>query len=217
MMKQCLLFTILLGSFYTSFSQIETPFCFKSEDDNKVVKETDSGKYYAATNDPEKTVFINDDLVYKLYDKDNKLLVEGPLSNDGEKYLHEGKWTEYYTNGKVKKTGYYHRDNPVGTWQKYYPNGRLMNSYSFTMLEEGESYYCMTGTYQEFFDNGQLKLSGLYKAVIDDRGKDTVYVEDPDTGKKTMKIMSSKRPRSERFGIWEYYNEKGELIKKEEI
>lgn len=217
MMKHCLLFTLLICGYYSSFSQVETPFSFKSEEDNKVVKETDSGKYYAASGDAQKTVFINDDLVYKLFDKDNKLLVEGTVSNDGDKFLHEGKWAEYYSNGKVKKTGYYHKDNPVGTWQKYYPNGHLMTVYSYTLLEEGASYYCMSGTYLEYFENGQLKLSGLYKAVIDDRGKDTVYVEDPETGKKTRKVISSKTPKPEKFGIWEYYDEKGEMIKKEEI
>lgn len=134
-----------------ALAQVETPISFTSEDDNKVVQETDSGKYYAATGNDGKTVFINEELKYRLYDKDNRLVAEGTVSNDGDKYLREGHWTEYYPSGKIKNSGQYHRNNPVGTWEKYYANGNLMSVCSYAMVEGTTAFYCMTGTYEEFF------------------------------------------------------------------
>lgn len=70
---------------------------------------------------------------------------------------------------------------------------------------------------KSFFENGQLKLKGLYKAVLIDRAKDTVWVQDPETGKQTMKLVTTTKAKPERFGNWEYYNERGELVKNEEL
>ena len=216
-MKHYLLFTLFLFSTHFSFSQVELPIFFTSEEENKVIKETDSGKYYSASGKIERTVFISEDLKYRLFDKEEKLLVEGTVSNDGDKFLREGKWTEYYSNGKIKNTGYYHRGNPVGNWEKFYDNGSPMTICSYALVEGGTTFYCMTGTYEEFFENGQLKLKGLYKAVLNEKGKDTVWVQDPETGKQIMKVVSINKARPEKFGTWEYFNERGELVKNEEL
>jgi len=217
-MKCTLLFALFLFSYHLTFSQVETPLCFTSEEDNKVFKETDSGKYYFASGSfGERIVFINEELKYRLYDKDNRLLVEGTVSNDGDKYLREGHWVEYYPSGKVKNSGQYHRNNPVGTWQKFYPNGNLMRTCSYALIEGSSTFYCMTGTYEEYFDNGQLKVKGLYKAVVNDHAKDSMWVQDPETGKQVMKVVTTYKARPEKFGTWEYYNEKGELVKNEEL
>lgn len=208
-------FLIFLSS--AIWAQVETPLHFTSEDDNKVIKETDSGKYYAASGSSEMTVFINEDMKYRLFDKDNKLVMEGTISNDGDKYLKEGKWVEYYSSGKVKSTGSYHNNNPVGTWQKYYANGNPMSICSYTMIEGSNTFYCMSGTYEEFFENGQLKIKGLYKATIVDKSKDTVWIQDPETGKQVQRMVVVSKAKPEKFGTWEYYNEKGELVKNEEL
>lgn len=214
-----LLLCLAICAVKNSYAQVETPLNFTSEDDNKIVKETDSGKYYAASKDAEMTVYIGEDpMVYRLYDKDNVLLVEGTLIEDGDKYLHQGKWTEYYGKGKVKATGYYLRDRPMGSWRKYFPDGKLMSSYSYAPIENnGMPYYCMAGSYQEYYENGQIKVSGFYKAVIDENSKDTVTVQDPMTGNDAKKIIKGTRPRPEKYGTWEYYDEKGALTKKEDL
>lgn len=199
------------------YAQIEIPLSFTSEDDNKVIKETDSGKYYKASGGDERTIFLSEDMLYRLYDKDNKLLTEGTVSNDGDKFLREGKWTEFYTNGTIKNTGHYYKGSPVGTWIKFYPGGKLKQMCSYALIENSSTYYCMSGTYEEYFDNGHIKTSGLYKAVFDDRSKDTIAVQDPETGKTTRRVISSTKPHSEKFGTWEYFNETGELIKKDEL
>ena len=218
-MKKLLLCFALCSFFKPGFAQVETPLSFTSEDDNKLIKEADSGKYYTASKDPEKTVFIGEDpMVYRLYDKENVVLVEGTLVADGDKYLHQGKWTEYYGKGKVKASGCYVRDRPIGRWLKYYPSGKLMSSYSYAPIENnGSPYYCMAGSYEEYYENGQLKVSGFYKAVIDENSKDTVIIQDPMTGNDVKKIIKGSRPRPEKFGTWEYYDEKGELTKKEDL
>jgi hypothetical protein len=60
-------------------------------------------------------------------------------------------------------------------------------------------------------------VNGFYKAVVDDKNKDTITIQDPETGKNIKRVVSSTHPRAERFGTWEYYNEKGELVKKDEL
>jgi len=218
-MKKLLLCLILLATCKSGFAQVETPLNFTSEDENKVVKETDCGKYYTASKDADLTVFVGEDpMMYRLFDKDDVLLVEGTLVAEGDKYLHQGKWTEYYGKGKVKVSGYYVRDRPMGNWRKYYPSGKLMSSYTYAPIENGcTPYYCMAGSYQEYYENGQLKVNGFYKAVIDESSRDTVMVQDPMTGNDTKKIVKGTRPRAEKYGPWEYYSESGELTKKEDL
>ncbi|HXS38085.1 MAG TPA: hypothetical protein VN721_15385 [Flavipsychrobacter sp.] len=215
-MKKLILLVILTGLFKSSFAQVEMPFSFKSDDDNRLIKEEDSGSYYVATGDTTNIVFIGEDeSIYRLFNIDNKLLCEGNFSTEGDRYLHEGKWTEYYTNGKIKTTGYYHKDNPVGLWQSFYSNGQLKRTCTYTLIENKGTYYCMTGLYQDYFENGQVRISGLYKAIIDENSRDTVYSEDPVTGKSIPKIDIGHRPWPQKFGMWEYYDEKGALVKKE--
>jgi antitoxin component YwqK of YwqJK toxin-antitoxin module len=215
-MKQLLLLVAFTGCAMQAFAQVEAPFSFTSEDDNRLLKEVDSGKYYAS-DDSSNMVFLGDDpAVYKLMDNIKNVLAEGFFSTDGDKYLREGKWTEYYKNGKVKSTGYYQKNNPVGTWQNFYTSGRPHSICNYVMIENGATYYCMAGTYQEFYENGFIKVNGLYKATIDDRNKDTAYVIDPITDKKVIKTTKGSKPRAEKAGAWEYYNDKGELEKKED-
>src|ERR1051325_1144244 len=141
-MKQYLLFALFIFSSHLSFSQVDIPLSFTSEEDNKVIKETDSGKYYNASGNSERIVFINEEMKYRLFDKDYKLLVDGTVSNDGDKFLREGKWTEYYGSGKIKSTGYYHKGNPVGNWEKFYENGNPMSICSYALVEGGSTFYC---------------------------------------------------------------------------
>jgi len=215
-MKKLILLLIVIALYKPSFAQVETPFSFTSADDNRLIKEEDSGSYYVATGDTTNMVFLTDDgSIYRLFNKDTTLLCEGSFSTEGDKYLHEGKWTEYYTNGKIKSTGYYQKNNPVGLWQTFYSNGHLKRTCTYTLIENQGTYYCMTGLYQDYFDNGQVRISGLYKAIIDGNSKDTIYTEDPVTGKNIPKIDIGHRPWPKKFGTWEYYDEQGALVKKE--
>ncbi len=217
-MRFFLLFIVFSFCYKPLFSQVEPPFSFVSEDNNRLIKEEDSGKYYVASGDTSRIVFIGDETAaYKLFDRNHKILAEGNFSVDGDKYMREGKWTDYYENGAIKNTGYYHKDNPIGLWQHYYPDAKLKTLYTYALVDNGAYYYCMSGSYQEFYENGQLKTNGFYKATIDEKSKDTTEVIDPETEKTVRKITTGKRPRPEKYGTWEYFTDKGELSKKEEF
>jgi len=218
-MKQLLMLLFFCLSCLPAFAQIEADFAFTGEEDNRLLKEVDSGKFFVAGgSDTTRMVFLNDEaFYYRLLTKGKKVIAEGNFSNDGERFLREGKWTEYYDDGKLKATGYYYRNNPMGLWQKFYANGKPKSKITFAIIENGANYFCMSGSYQEFYDNGQLKTNGFYKASIDDKSRDTVIVEDPISGRKIQKVEKGKNPHPEKFGTWEYFSETGELQKKEEF
>lgn len=206
---------ILIG--IKSYAQIETPLVMFLVEQDRVSKETDSGKYYASPAHPEHKIFVSDDMYYRLLTPDDKVVAEGTLSMNGDKYMLEGKWTEYYDNGKIKNTGFYLHNKLVGSWQQYYPGGHLRSVCNYALIENKATYTCKAGNYMEYFENGHLKTAGMYKAVIDASMKDTVLVENPDTGQMTTKITSGDIPHAEKCGRWEYYNEQGELVKKEDL
>jgi len=196
-MKKLLIIAACSIASFSCFAQIDEPLRFTGEEENTLIKEADGGKYFAGTEDSSYTVFLGDDpLKYKLYNKDHKVIAEGLLSAEGNVFLHEGKWTEYYDNGKVKSTGMYYKDHPIGTWQKYYNNGKAKLTCTYTLIENGAVYSCMTGNYQEFYENGKSKTVGFYKAVFDENLKDTVMVMNPDTGSEEMKAVKSTKPHA---------------------
>lgn len=216
-MKRLLFLIGLCCYSLSSHAQIETPLQITPEEEAQAIKETDSGKYYHASGNEENIIFLGEDpLTYRLLTKDRKVLVEGTLSSETDGFAREGRWTEFYKNGNPKITGYYYKNNPVGQWEKYYPTGKLMSAYTYALIYNEENFYCLVGSYRDYYENGQLKTDGLYKASIDNNAKDTIYVEDPITGQQIMKLMPTRRPKSEKMGVWQTYSATGELLKKED-
>ena len=193
-------------------------FEFTSEEDNRVIKENDSLKYYAATGDSSNIVCIDEDAsYYKLLTKDHKLVAEGGFVLDGEKYLQIGKWTEHFSSGKVKLTGYYEKGRPIGTWQEYYNTGKLKTICNYAAIsDKGVNRSCISGSYQEYYPSGKIKLNGFYSAVAQII-TDTVTVEDPVEDKKIYKLQTHSIYTPEKIGRLEYYDENGELDKKEDL
>src|ERR1700733_3468721 len=69
------------------------PFEFTSEEDNRLIKEDDSFKYYVASGDTNQVVCINEETYgYKLLSKDRKVIADGSFIIEGDKYLQDGKW-----------------------------------------------------------------------------------------------------------------------------
>ena len=200
-----------------SFGQSPIPFKFTSDDDNRLVKENDSVKMYRATDDTGSLVSINEEAsYYKLLTKSRKVLAEGAFVADGDKFLQEGKWVQYFENGKIMLSGNYKRSKAIGTWEEYYANGKLrtVSNYGGVVDKDGLS-TCLSGSYQEYYNSGRLKLNGFYAA---ERRKvsDTMEVEDPVTGSKVYKVVSLSVYKPVKAGTWEYYTESGELDKKED-
>jgi antitoxin component YwqK of YwqJK toxin-antitoxin module len=191
------------------------PFKFTSDDDNRMVKENDSVKIYKATDDTSHLVSIDEETsYYRLLTRNRKVIAEGAFVADGDNNLQEGKWSQYFDNGKVMLTGYYKKSKPIGTWEEYYPSGKLktLSNYGAVLDKDGTS-TCLSGSYQEFYSNGRLKVNGFYAA---ERKKvsDTVEVEDPVSGTKIHKVVSQSAYRPVKTGTWEYYTEEGEFEKK---
>ncbi len=213
--------SLLLCIACTVHAQVDIPFSYRSENDNRLIKEDDSGKYYVASGDTSNIVYLGDDpLVYKLYNKNYNLLAEGFFSGSDEDMQREQKWTEYYDNGSTKATGWYCRNSPVGLWEKFYPNGKVKSriTYGIIIAPDASTLFEKCGPYSEYFDNGQVKASGLY--AIDPEKKtivyDTVKVIDPETGKAIKRVNKRDAPACVKLGTWRYYNRDGALEKKEE-
>jgi predicted DNA-binding protein (MmcQ/YjbR family) len=216
--KKLLLILSLLAITGKVTAQEIIPFDFTSEEENRQIKENDSLKYFVATSDTSKLVVLNEEnLWYKLLNKDRKVIAEGAYLMDNEKYLQDGKWVEKYDNGKVKNTGCYRRNLPIGTWQEYYNTGKPKSVSNYGIITyKGEPLYCLAGTWQEFYPDGKLKVSGFYGSTVFSY-KDTVMIEDPISGKKVPTAISHNSVRAEKTGHWEYYSEAGELDKKEDL
>jgi antitoxin component YwqK of YwqJK toxin-antitoxin module len=226
-MKQ-FLFLILFTAAYNGYSQLYSPkgdstisqvfipFEFTSEEDNKLAGEDDSVKYYVAS-DGKNLVSINEESsYYKLLTKEHKVITDGPFIAEGDKFLQDGKWTERFDNGKIKMSGYYHRNNPIGTWREFYSNGKPKAIYNYAIImDNGETYTCLSGSYQEFYQTGKLKVNGFYSANAI-KVKDTIYVQDPVTLSTVSKVLTHNIYYPEKTGHWEYYTESGELDKKDD-
>jgi antitoxin component YwqK of YwqJK toxin-antitoxin module len=194
------------------------PLAFTSEEDNRLIKENDSLKYYVATGDTSNTVCLDEEAsYYKLLNKDHKLIAEGAFVAEGDKYMQVGKWTEHFANGKVKTTGYYDRSRPIGTWQEFYNTGKLKTVCNYAVIsDKGVNSFCISGTYQEYYPSGKIKVSGFYSAVSK-IVVDTTFVEDPTTEQKLYTTLAHNVYTPEKVGRWEYFSEEGDLEKKDDF
>jgi len=208
------LFIVFTGNLY---GQLLIPFAFTSEEDNRLIKENDSFKYYVASGDTMNTVCINDETsFYKLLNKDLKIIAAGYFVTDGDKYLQDGKWETFFGSGKVKLAGYFQKGIPIGTWEEYHANGkiRMISNYGI-FIQNNEMSSCMSGTFQEFYSSGKIKVNGFYGASFI-TAHDTVTVTDPVTGQDVIKVTDQKALRGAKTGHWEYFDENGEIEKKED-
>ncbi|MFN8281739.1 MAG: hypothetical protein U0U67_00890 [Chitinophagales bacterium] len=215
-----LLSIILLLFFSLNCSgQIDTLFYVRHHYESKYMVRKDSTGYYFLTSDTSVLIcfpyYTDKSRVYKFFDRKYNLLGEGEIKGlqPIDYFVRKGKWTEYFSNKKIKTTGYYYNDRPIGNWNFYYPKGNLKETYTISLIEDdSSSNYCKTGLYQEYFENGQLKTEGFYKAAP---GLGSIYVHDPETGIFSELIV--KMPVSQKDGIWTYYKINGEIEKQIEF
>jgi len=179
-------------------------------------KKDSTGYWAVPTGDTTKIVFMgkgrSDYKVYNRYTK--QLVIDGELGETQpvDYIRRSGKWLEYYDNGNLKTEGYFLWESPFGNWKFYYENGKLKESYIIGRIEtDSSSNYCMIGPFQQFYENGQIKVDGFFKAKVD---SGYVDVDDVDTG-TTFSVMI-KLPVSQKYAFWHYYKENGELEKTED-
>ncbi len=72
-----------------------------------------------------------------------------------------GFWKGHYENGKLKYSGYFENDKPIGEMKKYYPGGLLQS----IMVFDKTSRYSYTKLFDE---NGKLIAEGKYFGKIKD-------------------------------------------------
>jgi MORN repeat protein len=194
------------------------PLQFSPEEDNVVISENDSEKFYQGLHDTTQIVCINEEAsTYKLLNRARKIIAEGSFVAEGDKYLQDGKWTQRFDNGKVRVAGYYLRNKPVGAWQEYYSSGKSKLVYDYAIISDnGVINSCLSGSFQEYYADGKLKVSGFYKCTLY-TVKDTVIIEDPINDAKISKVITSTEYKPEKVGRWEYYTETGEVDKKEDF
>lgn len=196
------------------------PIKYVSEEDNRLLKENDTLRYYAASGDSVNVVAINEELLYyKLVNKrkKSKVVAEGGIIPNGDGYLQHGHWIQYDANGSVEITGSYLRGKPVGSWATYYQDGRVKTEVHYAMITDKDgTNSCMSGEYRDYYANGKLKTLGFYTADRN-RYQDTLLVEDPLTGGKLVKTLYKSVYTPRKTGLWEYYTDEGELEKKEDL
>jgi len=208
-----LVLAVLLSS-ARLIAQETIPFEYTSEDDNRLIKENDSVKFFVASDDTTRTVCLNEEAgTYRLLNKDRKLIADGAFVMEGEKFMQTGKWTERYDNGKVKITGYYDKGKPIGTWQEYYDNGKPSLTANYAILKDdvGSITSCLSGSFMEYYKDGKLKTLGFY-AAAPTKDVDTMEVTDPVSGTKHLMLQKTISYKPEKEGKWENYDENGELV-----
>lgn len=213
---------LLAGRSNDIFAQTEMPFYGSSF---SVLKDTlykdDKGVYFHYLHDTFNMVFISDlkagergPRTYKLYDAQKQLRVWGEIStilNDRTDLIRHGKWMEFYPDGALRSIGYYNMDEAVDYWQFFHPNGVKRMCCNYTELAyQGQKYTIPLGPYEEFYANGQVKMIGKFKAVLEEVSE---VVTDPVL--QTEETVELLRPVPKRAGVWYFYDPMGQLIKKE--
>jgi antitoxin component YwqK of YwqJK toxin-antitoxin module len=215
MVRQLIIAALVLTFSVHVQGQVETPFYgYSGYPLSYLIKQDSTGNYYRAPDSGRIVYIARDFTTYRVFDKNLKLIVEGDLG--GRHYIDYfqrfGKWTEYFENGKIKSTGFYHENHPIGLWQTFFSNGQLKKTYSYSYIQTNLSNcFCLTGSYQEFYDNGNLRINGFYKVQYD-----TVSVQQWSTADKFEKVLI-KDLISKKYGVWTYYLANGDLEKKEEF
>lgn len=166
--------------------------------DNKgktLVKQDAKGYYFnSAANDGDTIFYCKDMSCYRMTDTMGRVMIDGEIAaspNGG--YVKNGKWAEYYPTGIPQSVSYYCMGREAGMVQTYYGNGVLRARYTNTLVKGKTTQSLKAGSYQEFYENGRIKVEGFYQIAIN--GKNELI--------------------SEKTGKWLYYDANGKKTKEE--
>ena len=114
-----------------------------------------------------------------------------------------GYFEEHYENGQLKREGNYIDGKEDGLWEEYYHNGSLLSKVNYMNGKK-------EGILENYYINGQLKSRINYK-----EGKENGIIElFHQNGELMLKGFSKDAMQ---IGEWKYYDEKGKLIKTENL
>ena len=94
--------------------------------------------------------YISDTLVYEY--QGGKKVKEYGMHN----YVMDGPFTDWYTTGVKRSTGYNSAKGQQGVWMWYYEDGKI--KYSITYVDGKKE-----GLYTEYYPDGKIKTQGNYK------------------------------------------------------
>ena len=175
-----------------------------------------SGTLFTDIHDSSLTYFIGKDYQdYRLWKK-NTLILTGNLGGRifRDYFQKFGEWKEYYQNGKIRAVGHYNFDNPIGVWTYYYPNGKKKKWFTITKIEtDSTTSYCKTGQFEDFYENGNIKLRGFYKLSFDTMVIAWTTIDTSDSEKFIDVIARGHRSKPDH--TWTYYKINGELERTE--
>ncbi|MFP4024779.1 MAG: toxin-antitoxin system YwqK family antitoxin [Thiohalospira sp.] len=123
----------------------------------------------------------------KIYNPYHELISEGIVQLDGKR---EGKWIDYYPEGKKRAEGYYNNGEKTGNWKFYFPNGRIQQTGSYI---NGK----LSGSWKWYYSNGNLRKEEFYIYGLPD-GESIEY---SDTGSI---IGKGNYVQGEKEGKWKY-------------
>jgi len=102
-----------------------------------------------------------------------------------------------------------------------YDHGRKMNIWyklnggNELLAEETYRDNALDG-FAKYYEDGHLVTTGYYRGMNPENAFDTIMVTDPETGKESLKRISTDRG-SLKHGLWKFYDEEtGRLTKEEE-
>ncbi len=128
---------------------------------------------------------------WKDFYADGKLEAEGQYTDNRR----TGMWKFYTSSGKVEQTGNYNNGRPDGLWKWYYDNGALLREEEYFQGQRD-------GAFTEYSPSGEVITSGQYTS--DEKNGEWKYQIGDDTaeGKYIAGLMD---------GMWKSYYNDGEL------
>lgn len=140
-----------------------------------------------------------------------------------------GLWVRKYRNGHLQEVGEYECNKRVGTWTYFYDNGNisLVETYKMPYSDINNVFRLdtlksrlplRTGLYTEYYSNGKRKTEGRYEIIEAFSTSDTLETINPTNYvlEKTPVSGSFWHPKSIKIGIWNTFDEKGDVIKTED-
>ena len=181
------------------------------------IKSEGRGGYFRPYTDTNLIVYISGDWdYYALMNSKYDTILTGHLGGKiaFDYFQMYGQWKEYFPNGTVKIEGYYDSNQPVGLWKFYYSSGKLKSWYSISkIVADSSQCYCKTGYFENFYENGNLKMSGFYSVTLDTL-VEVAWVPIDDDG--NLKAIWARGYRSKPDLTWTYFKPNGEMERKVE-
>ncbi len=117
-------------------------------------------------------------------------------SRQAANIIRDGKWSNWYEDGKLRSEEYYNKGSMTGTWKVWHENGLLESEVNFT-----------AGTAAHFYKSGKKHSEGGIADGMVSTGKWTGYHEN---GNKNYE--GSYTTAGQKDGVWTWYDETGKVI-----